>query len=125
MLTKAGGGVLASIKFCKAIKPPKVVVVSAHETIRIAALGAAALAHSASRIASASFGATTPGLAQLFGPLNGAGCVFKKDPEEYEERPNFERNVVQSEVLNTFVSSINAIVWPWPEIPALKRGFKL
>ena len=37
------------------------------------ALGAAALAHSASRIASASFGAITPGLPQLLVPLGGAG----------------------------------------------------
>ncbi len=81
MLTRAGGGVLASIKFCKAIKPPKVVVVSAHDAIRIVALGAAALAHSASRIASASFDGMTPGLAQLLGPLKGAGWTVEKDPE--------------------------------------------
>src|SRR5438445_13432087 len=46
MLTTAG---LASIKFCTAIKTPSVVVVSAHKANKIAALGAAALAHSASR----------------------------------------------------------------------------
>src|SRR5579862_775261 len=125
MLTRAGGGVLALIKFCRAINPPKVVVESAHEAIRIVALGAAALAHSASRMASASFGGTTPGLAQLLGPFKGAGWTVEKDAELYLERPNFERNVVQSELLNTFVSSISTIVWPWPVIPELKRGFKL
>ena len=74
------GGALELIKFCAAIRPPKVVPVSAQEAITIAALGAAALAHSASRIASASLGAMTPGLLQLFRPLGGAGWTVLKDP---------------------------------------------
>src|SRR5216684_941145 len=61
MLMMAGGLGLALMKFCKAMRPPKVVVESAQVAITMAALGAAALAHSASRIASASFGAITPG----------------------------------------------------------------
>ena len=73
MLMMEGGGVLALIRFWIAIRPPKVVLVSAHAAITIAALGAEALAHSASRIASASLGETTPGLAQLLLPLDGAG----------------------------------------------------
>lgn len=61
------------------MRPPKVVVVSAHAAISIAALGADALAHSASRIASASLGEMTPGAPQLLpGCEGGAGgwtCV--------------------------------------------------
>ena len=48
------GGLPALRRFCKAMNPPKVVVVSAHVIIRMAAFGAAALDHSASRIASPS-----------------------------------------------------------------------
>jgi hypothetical protein len=71
----AGGVLLALIKFWIAIRPPNVVLVSAQLAISIAALGAAALAHSASRIASASLGDTTPGLLQLFVPLVGARVI--------------------------------------------------
>jgi len=79
MLMIEGGGVLALMRFWMAIRPPKVVLVSAQAAISMAALGADALAHSASRMASASLGATTPGAAQLFpGCEGGAGgwtCV--------------------------------------------------
>ncbi len=65
---------LALMRFWMAIKPPKVVLVSAQAAISMAALGAEALAHSASRIASASLGAMTPGAAQLLpGSEGGAG----------------------------------------------------
>src|SRR5579864_4562293 len=114
-MLKRAGGLGALRRFCMAIRPPKVVVVSAQAAMTIAALGAAALAHSASRIASASLGAMMPGAPQLFGPLEGAGCSEVKDAEVYEERPKVERNVVQSLELKTSVSSIRTMDWPWPE----------
>lgn len=43
----------------------------------------------------------------------------------YEERPKVERKALQSDALKTSVSSISTMVWPWPEIPAVKRGLKL
>src|SRR5256885_14373196 len=125
MLMIAGGWLFALIKFCSAINPPNVMVVSAQLAITIAALGAAALAHSASRIASASLGATIPGFLQLL-PLPGAiGCTVANEPEVYFERPSLDRNVLQSAALNTSVSSINTIFCPCPEMPAANSGFKL
>src|SRR6516164_8588399 len=118
MLMIAGGGVLPLIKFCMAIKPPNVVVVSAQAAISMAAFGAAALAYSASRIASASFPATTPGALQLFLPRDGAGWTCANEADVYFASPNVERNVVQSDALNTSVSSIRTMVWPWPDVPA-------
>src|SRR5579859_7869338 len=108
-----------------AIRPPNVVLVSAQEAISMAALGAAALAHSASRIASASLRAMTPGSLQLLVPLKGDGWTVVNEPDAYAERPKVVRKVVQSEVLNTLVSSTSTIVWPCPEYPALKRGLRL
>ena len=62
----------------------------------MAALGAAALAHStsiaASRLALAAL--TTPGSAQLLSPLGGAGCMVVNEPEVKPESPKVERNVV-------------------------------
>jgi len=81
MLMMAGGWLLALIRFCTAIRPPNVGPVSAQVAITMAAFGAAALAHSASRIASASLGAMTPGEVQLLAPLGGAGCTVVKEPE--------------------------------------------
>src|ERR1700739_4290213 len=122
MLMIDGGGVLALIKFWIAISPPNVLPVSAHAAISIAALGAAALAHSASRIASASFGATTPGALQLLACGAGAaGCTCVNEAPPYPERPKVSRNVFQSEALKTSVSSISTIVWPCPESPAVNR----
>src|ERR1017187_7613516 len=46
------GGCAEFTRFCIAMKPPKVALVLAHAATRMAASGAAALAHSASRIAS-------------------------------------------------------------------------
>src|SRR5262245_48441766 len=109
-----GGGVGELIKFWIAISPPKVVVVSAQEASKMFALGAAALAHSVSRIASASLGGTTPGALQLLLPLAGDGWRVVKE-EVYPESPKVERKVFQSEVLKTSVFSMSAIVWPCPE----------
>ena len=64
---------LALMRFWIAIRPPNVVVVSAQAAISMAALGADALAHSASRMASASLGAKAPGAPQLLGPEGDAG----------------------------------------------------
>src|SRR5262244_755489 len=114
MLTIDGGALLL-IRFCSAINPPKVVVVSLHAAIWTFALGAAALAHSASRIASASFGATTPGGTQLFEPLVGAGCTEENVAPEYADNPSTLRKVFQSFWLNTSVSSIKVMVCPCPE----------
>src|SRR5260221_14197565 len=99
MLMMAGGGVLPLIKFCIAMRPPNVVCVSAHAAISMAAPGAAALAHSASRMASASFGATTPGAPQLLVPLDGAGGTRVKEAELWPERPKAERKLLQLEPL--------------------------
>src|ERR1022692_2479475 len=118
MLTIAGGVLLSFNKFCRAIKPPKVAV-SLQEASSMAALGAAALAYSASRIASVS-SPFVPGLLQLLVPLPGAGWTCVNVDPLNDESPNTERNEVQSAVLNTFVSSTTTIVWPCPEIPALK-----
>src|SRR5271155_897693 len=116
------GGVLLS-RFWMAIRPPKVAV-SLQEASSMAALGAAALAYSASRIASPS-SPFTPGLLQLFVPLAGAGWICANEPPGYDESPNVERNLVQSAVVWTFVSSTTTMVCPCPDIPALKSGFKL
>jgi hypothetical protein len=71
MLTIAGGVPDSLIRFCSAIKPPKLVLVSAHDASSIAALGAAALAHSTSIAASPS-SALTFGLVQV-PPVPGVG----------------------------------------------------
>src|SRR5271157_3636081 len=105
MLTISGGvggrddgDVLLSFnRFCRAIRPPKVAV-SLHEASSMAALGAAALAYSASRIASPS-SPFTPGSVQLFVPVGGAGWTCVNEASVYDERPNTERNVVQSAVV--------------------------
>src|SRR5262249_4348367 len=127
MLMMASGPALALIKFWIAMRPPKVVLVSAQAAITIAALGAEALAHSASRIASASLGAKTPGAPQLLegwdGGAGGWTCVNEADV--YPSSPKVERNLLQSPALKTSVSSIRTIVCPWPEMPAEKTGFRL
>jgi hypothetical protein len=80
MLMMGGGPLLELSRFWMAIRPPKVVFVSLQETMLMVALGAAALAHSPSRMASASFGATMPGFLQLLVPLGGAGWLALIDP---------------------------------------------
>ena len=64
MLTIAGGVPDSLSRFCSAMNPPKLVLVSAHDASSIAALGAAALAHSTSIAASPS-SPLTPGLVQV------------------------------------------------------------
>ena len=71
----------------------------------IAALGAAALAHSASSIASPS-SPLTPGSLQLVGPEGGAGWTVVNEEPAKADRPNVERKVVQSAVVKRLVSSI-------------------
>src|SRR5215470_15126440 len=103
MLMIDGGALLPLIKFCIAMRPPKVVCVSAQAAITIAALGAAALAHSASKIASASLGAITPGAPQLLpgGDGGAGGWICANEAELYPSSPNVERNVLQSDALKT------------------------
>ncbi len=74
MLIMAGGAVFPFIRFCMAIRPPKVLAEPAQEISSIVALGAAALAYSASRIASPS-SPFSVGFVQLFEPVAGAGCT--------------------------------------------------
>src|SRR5208282_4751719 len=112
------GGLAPLIRFCTAIKPPKVVFVFAQEASSIAAFGAAALAYSASKSASTS-SPLTPGLVQF------PGCTWENEPAVKGERPNAERKVFQSVLPLTLVSSITTTVWPWPEIPEVKSGVKL
>src|SRR5580704_16382517 len=116
------GGALAFTRFCIAVSRPDVADErSAHAATTIAAPGAAALAHSASRIASTS-SALTPGAEQLLAPFGFAGCNDASDPVVYCERPKTLRNVTQSARLYTSVSSITAIVCPEPVTPFAKRG---
>jgi hypothetical protein len=74
------GGALELSKFFCATRTPNVVVVSAQETNWMAALGAAALDHSASSAASSS-SPFAPGSEQLEAPLGGAGLIVSNDPE--------------------------------------------
>ena len=96
MLTIAGG-LLSFTIFSPAMKTPAVALLAQDAAI-IAAPGAAALAHSVSRIASSS-SEFRPGERQLFGPLAGGGLTEVSDPLVYCARPNVVRNVVQSEAL--------------------------
>src|SRR5665213_519091 len=112
------GVFVALITFCAATKR------SVQVAMTIAALGAAALAHSASRIASPS-SPFTPGFVQLLGPDGGAGCIVVSEPPVYPDKPRTDRKVVQSLLLYRLVSSIRYMVWPWPVRPAAKAGLKL
>src|ERR1700735_2237586 len=105
MLMIAGGVVLSLIRFWTAISPPNVVRLSSHDATSIVALGAAALAYSAPRIASPS-SPFVPGFVQLFEPEGGAGCTVVSEPAVKVESPNVERNVAPSAVLKRFVSWI-------------------
>src|SRR5579862_5239140 len=97
MLTMDGGLVL-SRRFCMAIRPPNVALVLPQDATTMAALGAAALAHSASAIASPS-SLFTPGARQFVTPLDGSGWTVVSEAEGYFDSPNVERKVVQSSVL--------------------------
>src|SRR5208282_2347426 len=97
MLTIAGGVPDSLIRFCRAMKPPKLLV-SAHEASSIAALGAAALAHSTSMVASPSSG-VTPGSVQV-PPVPGAGWTCVREPLGYVlVRPKVVRKLLQSVVV--------------------------
>src|SRR5277367_777598 len=123
MLMMAGGVLLSASRFWIAIKPPNVTT-PRQDASTIFALGAAALAYSASRIASVS-SPFAPGSVQLLPPPTGAGWTCVNVAPANDERPNTERKEVQSAVVKTSVSSITTIVWPCPEIPAVKSGFRL
>src|SRR5271157_5909910 len=98
MLMIAGGRPLGlPRRFCIAMKMPKFVLLSAHEASTIAALGAAALAHSTSIAASKSAG-FTPGSAQEF--QGTCGCICVRVPcGKFCARPKVVRNVYQSSVV--------------------------
>jgi len=118
-----GGGAGILIKFCTAIKPPNVVVLR-QEASTIFALGAAALDHSASRMASSSAPFVPGGTQLLIAPEDGWICV--KEANGYAvARPKTFRKLCQSARLNTSVDSITTMVCPLPEIPLLKRGLRL
>src|SRR5665213_155844 len=111
-------GFVALITFCAATNTCVQVAMT------IAALGAAALAHSASRIASPS-SPFRPGSSQLLGPEGGAGCIVVSEAPVYPDKPRTDRKVVQSLLLYRLVSSIRYMVWPWPVMRAAKAGLKL
>src|SRR5271163_4027634 len=97
MLTIAGGVLDSLSRLASAINPPKFVLVSLHDASSIAALGAAALAHSTSIAASPS-SPLVPGLVQV--PPVPVGCTCVKVPDGYALlRPNVLRNVVQFAVV--------------------------
>src|SRR5580704_158848 len=97
------GGFDPLIRFWIAIRPPNVLV-SAQEAMTIAALGTAALAYSASRIASPS-SALCPGSLQALPPL-ALGCIVVRLAPVKLDNPNVERNFVQSLSVKRSVSSI-------------------
>src|SRR5271170_7770632 len=126
MLTTAGGVLLSFSRFCSAMKPPKLTFVSEQEISSMVALGAPALAYSASSVASSSASPpTAPGSLQLFGPVKEKGCTCCSVPEVKEDSPNVERKFVQSSVVNRSVSSTTTTVCPCPDVPALNSGVKL
>jgi len=90
----AGGPALWFKRFSTAIRPPNVPEF-AHEAISSVALGATALAYSASTMASRS-SPFAPGSVQLFVPLGGAGWIGVSEPSVYAESPKIDRNEVQS-----------------------------
>src|ERR1035437_1992028 len=99
MLMIPGGGGGEVSMFCMAIKPPKLVFVSAQVATTIAAPGADALAHSMSTAASPS-SPFTPGSAQL-PPLkgfdDGGGWTCESEPlGNLVSRPKAARKLFQS-----------------------------
>src|SRR5580704_14454358 len=104
------GGEAPSRRLLIAISGPQLNSVSAQAARMIAALGAAALDHSASMIASASASGTTPGAPQLFTPLADGGWIWLTVPPSNASRPNLLRKVVQSSVVETSLSSTTAMV---------------
>src|SRR5271169_1144023 len=108
-----GGGLPLFTRFAAAIRSPEVVVVSGQEASSMAASGATAPDHSASRAASPS-STLVPGSLQLLVPWAGAGWIWANVPP-YCDSPNAVRNSVQS-AARISVSSSTAIVWPPPRI---------
>src|SRR5580704_9639764 len=110
------------------MKPPKLVLVSAHAARTIAALGADAVAHSTSTAASPS-SPLTPGSSQappFKGFLDGCGWICVSVPcGNFFDRPKVLRNACQSSVVYRFVSSTTTTVWPCPENPFAYRGLML
>src|ERR1700683_3311457 len=102
----AGGVPLALMRFCMAMKAPKFVVF-AHDASSTAALGAPALAHSTSIVASPSSPVEPGSVHAPALPIVGWTCV--KDPALKPERPRVERKVLQSATLNTSLSSSSTI----------------
>src|SRR5580700_7431886 len=105
------GGLLPFTRFCMATSGP-----SAHAATTMAAPGAAALAHSASRIDSSS-SPLIPGGVQLLAPVGGAGCCAVNVPEVYAESPKVLRKVTQSARLYKSLSSSTTTVCPEPVSP--------
>src|SRR5580698_7822442 len=93
MLTICGGFAPLS-RFCRAIKPPKVLE-PAQAALMMLAPGAAALEYSMSIAASPS-SPLVPGSVQLLGPEGGAGLTSLNVAVVYLARPNVQRNTPQS-----------------------------
>src|SRR5580658_1627149 len=87
----------ALMRLTSASRPPKVVAVSPQEATSMAALGDAALAYSASRVASRE-SPLKPGSRQLLTPED-LGLTVARLPPVYLVRPNVVRKLVQSELL--------------------------
>src|ERR1700722_18266007 len=108
-----GGGEALFSRFCAAIIPPNVVVVSSHSASTISASGAATPAHSASKAASLS---SELMLGKQFvadaGVAGGGGEIWLKVPAK-PDRPKAWRNVCQSGAY-IMVSSITTMVCPAP-----------
>jgi len=117
--------VLALMRFCMAIKPPNVVLVSAQAAISMAALGAEALGPF--------------GVENGFGIIGSKKCPVRRSYSvRREARVNLRKSgcgvagQAKSRAESSPVRSAEYICvlnkhngWPWPEMPALKRGFKL
>jgi hypothetical protein len=98
--------------FCMAIKPPKLVMVSAQVATTIAALGADALDHSMSTAASTP-SPLKPGSAQLppFPGPTGCGWTCESQPlGNMVFRPKAARKVFQSAAEKISLSSTTTIV---------------
>src|SRR6516162_3615920 len=113
MLMIPGGGATLLSRFCMAIKPPKLVLVSAHDATTMAAFGAAALDHSTSTSASPSSG-LTPGSIQV-APcgefFDGCGWIWAREAKgNLDCRPKVRRNIVQSAGEKMSLSSTTTIV---------------
>src|SRR5665213_1005734 len=111
-------GFVALITFCAATNTCVQVAMT------IAALGAAALAHSASRIASPS-SPFRPGSSQLVGPEGGAGCIVVSEAPVYPDKPRTDRKVVQSLLLYRLLFSIRYMAVSYTHLRAHETGRSL